>query len=481
MIRKPLILIVLLLLLATVSLVAAQSNLPGSGWKSGQQIQNVGTGNAQVVFTAYDKTGADFDCGSKSAPPGGSVNFLTDVDCTTVPAGFVGSAVVSADQPIAAIVNVNNRGVGQASGQYRGTDGSDVSNTIAFPLVKNNFFGRTTTFYVQNASTSPNNISWEFSVDGSTFSGSEPSVPANAMVVIIPGDDGVPAGTFGSLSVTGSGPLAGTSLEHEASAAVAQNLQASMAFTPSDYDTTAYCPLVRHAHTANEQTTGIQAQNVGAAAQTITVDYSYSVNNGPVQTKTVSSPAPVAPGASANFFAQDAALGIPAGALGSATVSGDGGGNIAVVVNDRGFQSTNPNRVTAYSCFPANSVSNNVLLPLYKEFFGGNTSGTQIQNVGNAGATCEVTYTPTGGGSPVVVTHGTPIPSCGSITFFDVTHLGSPSDISVVSGNAASLNNSFGGVSVSCNQPIVAIGNESSFGPTPSLQDTKNYEGFNQP
>jgi hypothetical protein len=273
--------------------------------------------------------------------------------------------------------------------------------------------------------------------------------------------------------------LAGTSLEHEASAAIAQNLQASMAFTPNDYDTTAYCPLVRHGHTANDQTTGIQAQNVGVAAQTITVDYSFSVNNGPVQTDTVTSPS-LAPGESFTFFGADATYGIPLGGLGSATVSGDGPGNIAVVVNDRGFKSTNPNRVTAYSCFPANSVSNNVLLPLYKEFFGGNTAGVQIQNVGNAGATCDVTYTPTGGGSPVTFSHNTPIPSGASITFFDVTHLGSPTGITVESGTAASLNGTFGGVSVTCNQPVVAIANESSFGGTPSLQDTKNYEGFNQ-
>jgi hypothetical protein len=480
MTRKPLILIVLLLLLASVSLVAAQSNLPGSGWKSGQQIQNVGNADAQVVFTAYDANGTEFDCGTKTAPPGGSVNFLTDVDCTTVPAGFVGSAVVSADQPIAAIVNVNNRGIGSASGQYRGTDGSDVSTNIAFPLVKNNFFGRTTTFYVQNASTSPNNISWTFNIGGATHAGSENAVPANAMVVIIPADSGVPTGGVGSLSVTGSGPLAGTSLEHEASAPIAQNLQASMAFTPSDYDTTAYCPLVRNAHTGNEQTTGIQAQNVGAAAQVISVDYSYSINNGPVQTKSVSSPAPVAPGASFTFFGADATFGIPVGALGSATVSGDGGGNIAVIVNDRGFKSVNPNRVTAYSCFPASSATNNVLLPLYKEYFGGNTAGIQIQNVGAAGATCDVTYTPTGGGASVTFSHGSPIPSGGSTTFFGVSTLQSPPGITVESGTAASLNNTFGGVSISCDQPVVAIGNESSFPPAASLQDTKNYEGFNQ-
>jgi hypothetical protein len=298
------------------------------------------------------------------------------------------------------------------------------------------------------------------------------------MVIFIPADANVPSGGVGSLTVTGTQPLAGTSLEHEAAAAVAQNLQASKAFTPNDYDGTAYCPLIRNGHTGNEQTTGIQAQNVGNSAQTISVDYSFSVGGGALQTKTVTSPS-LQPGASFTFFGADATYGIPVGGLGSATVSGDGGGNIAVVVNDRGFKSTNPNRVTAYSCFPASSTSNNVLLPLYKELFGGNTTGIQIQNVGGSGATCDVTYTPTGGGAAVVLSHSTPIASGSSITFFNAS---SPAagGLTVVSGNAASLNNSFGGVSIECNQAVVAIGNESSFPPASSLQDTKNYEGFNQ-
>jgi hypothetical protein len=470
--------VLLVVVLVSVSLVAAQ-NLPGSGWKSGQQIQNVGTANASVVFQAYSTTGQAYSCGSKTAPPGGSVNFLTDVDCASVPAGFVGSAVVSADQPIAAIVNVNNRGVGAAAGQYRGTDGADVAVSIAFPLVKNNFGGRTTTFYVQNASTTPNNINATFRVGATTYPKVYPSVPANAMVVITTADAGVPAGSVGSLTVTGSQALAGTSLEHEATAPVAQNLQASKAFTPNDYDDIAYCPLVRNAHTAGSQTTGIQAQNVGGAAQTITVDYSYRIGAGPLQTKSVTSPS-LAVGQSHTFFAGDPnpAIGLPAGALGSATVKGNGGGNIAVVVNDRGFATTNPNRVTTYACFAASGATANVVLPLYKEFFGGNTTGIQIQNVGASPATVQVKYTPNTG-SPVTFT-APAIPAGASATFFSVSTLASPSGISVVSGTAGSLNNTFGGVTITSNQPVVAIANESMSSPNPSLQDTKNYEGFNQ-
>ena len=95
--HKKIFVLVLALLLISVGIVSAQSgNLPGSGWWSGQQIQNVGSASTSVLFTAYDGQGNDFPCGNpKTAAPGQSVNFLTNSDCT-VPAGFVGSAVVSA-------------------------------------------------------------------------------------------------------------------------------------------------------------------------------------------------------------------------------------------------------------------------------------------------------------------------------------------------------------------------------------------------
>jgi hypothetical protein len=480
MTRKSVIVVVLLLVLASVSLVAAQSNLPGSGWKSGQNIQNIGSGAAQIVFTAYNQTGQEFDCGNKTAQEGEAVNFLTDVDCQGVPAGFVGSAVVSADQPIAAIVNVNNRGTGAAAGQYRGTDGSDVATNISFPLVKNNYFGRTTTFYVQNASSSPNNIAATFNTAAGSFNRTFNNVPANAMVVISPADAGVPTGqtSLGALIVTGSQPMAGSALEHEAAAAVAQNLQATKAFTPDDYDDVAYCPLIRNDHTANGQTTGLQVLNAGGAAQTITVEYSYT-QNGTLQSKTLTK-GPVAPNASVNFFgAED----LPAGVFGSATVTGDGGGNIAITVNDRGFKSVNPNRVTAYSCFAANSATNTSLLPQYKELFGGNTTGLQIQNVAESGsANCTITYrgqTNAGVKSEVTFENNDPIPAGSFLNLFNVSQ--AQANVTRTSGDAiGTLFNTFGGVVVTCDQPVVTQANESSFGAGASGQDTKNYEGFNQ-
>ena len=209
--HKKILVLVLALLLVSVGAVSAQSgNLPGSGWWSGQQIQNVGSASTSVLFTAYDGDGNDFPCGpAKSAGVGQSVNFLTNTECT-VPAGFVGSAVVSADQPIAAIVNVVNMPSGRAAGMYRGTDGADVANTIAFPLMKNNYFGRSTTLYIQNASSSANNITVTVKVGSATLTKMFTAVPARAMALVGPADVS-PAkhnNSFGSAPVTSTCALA---------------------------------------------------------------------------------------------------------------------------------------------------------------------------------------------------------------------------------------------------------------------------------
>ncbi len=461
--KKVIPFILIIVLLIVVGVVAAQSsNLPGAGWKSGQQVQNVGSATASVNFTAYDMSGSSFPCGAaRTVSAGGSTTYLTDIDCS-VQAGFIGSAVVSADQPIAAIVNVNNKGTGAASGQYNGTDGADVSTSISFPLVKNNHSGRTTTFYIQNASTAANNISVQFAMrDGGTYNKSYNGVPANAMVVVIPSDAGVPSGQgqVGSLTVTGSQPLAGTSLEHQNSAAVAENLQASKAFTPSDYDNTVNCPLVRNDHTSKAQTTGVQVQNVSASTQTITINYSTGQSNS----------ASVAAGASHTFYTPDD---LPANTLASATVSS--GGDIVAVVNDKGLDTSNPQRVTTYACFSDANASGTINIPLAKENRGGNQTGIQVQNAGGAGMTCEATYTNSGG--TVVVKNSSPAAAGASVTFNRI--YSSPAGITVVSGNPASLNNTNNGVVVSCDQSAVAIANESTISGT--AQDTKNYEGFNQ-
>lgn len=456
--------------LLTFGLVAAQSGLPGAGWQSGQQIQNVGAGPANISLVAYSLTGTSFDCASNTnVATGSSVTYLLNAtDCAAAPAGFIGSAVVSSDQEIAAIVNVNNRGAsGNAAGQYRGTDSASVATTISFPLVKHNFGGRTTTFYVQNTGATAADITATFvtgPLDGPTTSRNHvyANVPANSMVVVDPADAAVPASDLGSLTVTSTNALAGTSLEHEHTATLAGNLQASRGFAAADADTTLFCPLYRKAHTPNGFSTGVQVQNVSGSAQDIT--FEFTPNDGSAAyTETATA---VANGASYTFFAGNIA-GISNGKVGSAQVTS--AGNIVAVVNDRAFN-LNPSRLSTYSCFAASSATTTVVLPLYKEYFGGNTTGIQIVNAGNATATnVNVTYAPVGKAA-IVLSAGS-IPAGESVTMFGK------------SATTPALFNTYGGVTITSDQPIFAIANESSFagaGQTPSGQDNKNYEGFNR-
>ena len=458
---------------AGLSVAVAQSNPPGTGWTTGMQFQNVGNSAADVRLYLYTPQGQTIDCGSRTAQPGSSVNYLVDVHCA-IPTEFGGSAVVESTQPLRGIVHINNGLVGHAGGIYNGTTLEEISTTLLFPLVKHNHSGRTTTFHVQNASAAPANVTASFRVKGNTYTKQYNNVPPNAMVVVTPADAGVPAGNtqVGSLTVTGTGPLAGTSLEHEHSAAVAQNLQASKAFTPADYDDKVYCPLFRNAHTGMSLTTGAQVQNVGASAQTVTLTYRPR-DGGNTITKSEN----VQPGASATFYAPF--IGVPAGSVGSVTISS--GGDIVAVVNDEGMEN-GLRRTTTYACTPAKKATDRVVLPLYKEYWMGNTSGIQIQNVAENGAAAsiEITYIATNKSAQVKLAPGVNVAAGGSTTFFGVSDRISPSTMTVISGNPANLDTTYGSVVIESNTPIVAIANESGFGPGASQQDSKNYEGFNQ-
>lgn len=469
-IQKSLLVVFVLLALIGVAIADAQSNLPGSGWTSGQQIQNIGDNRSNIIFTAYGRDGAAYDCGSHMVDVGGAVNFQSHIDCS-LPGAFVGSAVVSSDEAMATIVNVNNRGTGTAAGQYRGTDDTEVSPTISFPLVKHNHFGRTTTFYVQNTGTAAANISYTFTMQGGqTVTRSINNVPSFAMAIIIPADAGIPAGNgqVGALTVQGTQPLAGAVLEHQHSAAVGQNLQAAKAFTPASYGTTAYCPLFRNAHTGRRLTTGAQVQNVSNVRQTVTLTYT-PVDGGASQ----SFSAAVDPGASATFYAPD--LGIAPNTYGSVIIKGEA--NIVAVVNDEG-NDRGVQRTTTYTCFPGQSATNRINLPLVKELFFGDTSGVQVQNVGNQAATITLTYIPADGSAAVTLRNLTPTAPGAAFTAWAVSR--SPDQVTVVSGNVAGLSGKNTSVVVESDQPILAIVNESSEGGQPSGIDSKTYEGVNQ-
>jgi hypothetical protein len=127
------------------------------------QIANLGSGAADITVTYYDGSGATNVSQNRtfsSVPAGGSVTVLQSTE-STLGAG-TWSAVVSSNQPIAAVVN-----------QQLGTDGSSSSippfssysgasqgaTTVVVPVMMENWFGYNTQLYIQNVGSGPADIS----------------------------------------------------------------------------------------------------------------------------------------------------------------------------------------------------------------------------------------------------------------------------------------------------------------------------------
>ncbi len=101
-----------IMLAVGVGVVAAQTGIPGSGWWTGETIQNVGSGTATIVVTAYDKNGSLTYTASQTITSGSAID-LTPSNFPGMPSGFIGSAVISSDQPVKVAVNVTNVGMGR--------------------------------------------------------------------------------------------------------------------------------------------------------------------------------------------------------------------------------------------------------------------------------------------------------------------------------------------------------------------------------
>lgn len=470
-------LVMLGILAVAVTVVVAQNGIPGTGWWTGEQVQNVGNATASIVVTAYDKTGAAQYTSSTTVTVGSAFTFSPS-SFTGMPSGFIGSAVVSSDQPIKAIVAVTNQqsgslGVagGKAAAQYQGTE--SAATTLYFPLAKNNRFGKTTAFYIQNAGTAAATASVVFNMDtGGSHTYTTPSIEPNKMVLVNPVDAGVPStgGTggrdnIGSMTVTSAQPLAGTVLEYTQGEAVATVLNGTRGFTSSDFDVKAYAPVVKNNRFG--RFTGVQVQNVSAGTITVTINY---VGVGGC-TGSFSESGSIAANASKTFVQSGATSPFPVNCTGSATINGTG--NFVAIVNESNLAGFTNAGIT-YSAMPDSSKTTKLSVPLFKDRRFNLSNGLQIQNVGTAAATNVVaTFSCKGAATFTAISNPRTIAAGGAYLFYH------PSTMTGVftAGNPFSSNNENCSVVVTSDQPVVGISNESP--DVAGLLDDENYEAFN--
>lgn len=477
--KKSLLALVIVFALAFAIVSASSAALPGSGWWQGASFQNVGSGTATVVLTAYDSASTDTYTHQLTVDQGASVTVLPN-DIPGLPSGFLGSIAASSDQPLAAQVNVTNRqaagyGVagGKAAAYYNGVNGDQTGTSWLFPLVKHNHFNKTTTFYLQNAGSAATTVDIEFFVGGNTYNYTTPSIGPGQMVAVEPGVATVPSGNgnIGAMEATSTEPIAAVMLEHEHSASVAVVLQGSGGFTPAGLGSEVFCPLFKKNYYGRNS--GMQVQNADAAAQNITV--TFVAQNGAETTSTANN---VAPGASVLFYGPDI-NNLPGGnanGLYSARVEGSSG-NVAVVVNESELPLVNPVQTsTTYACQASTSATTTVSYPAYKQNWFGRSTGMQVQNVGSSNA------------NNVVMTF---IDNNGTSYTTNALSIDAGAALNIVNAhtmsiwNGASLADStLSGVIIESDQPIMVVSNESSWLGTspdngPNSFDKSNAEGFN--
>jgi len=352
-------------------------------WVAGIQVANLDTQPATITIEFYDTNGTLVDTYTDPTPiPAGDARtyYVPAILPDSVATSFRGSAVVSSERNIAAIVNENagsgpgyDQPPGILRGSYTGIRAADTATTLYMPVAVKGYYGFNSQLVVQNAGATAD-INFEFfdQTGASIATYVASNVAANASVILeldtlIPTTGSIPSGFNGSVKVTSTSNLAGMVNNTDGSV-----LQTYNAFAPADGGTTLYAPAVFNAY--YNYVSSIQVQNIGTVPTDITVTYSDGI------VKTVTG---VGPGSSAMFY--QPTEGHASGWAGSATVTSTAADVVAVVAQLwPGVKASNYNA--------ASGGTMEIVAPaLFKNFYGYDTALT-VMNVGSVATDITVSY-----------------------------------------------------------------------------------------
>lgn len=373
-------------------------------WSTGFQVQNLSASTANISVTFYQQNGTALQPFSDTVAANGSKTYsvLNGTAGPSVPAGFNGSAVISADQPVAAILNISGNNFqygGSASGISAG------ATKVGLPLIQKNNGGFQTWCSIQNAGSAAASVTVTFaprdSASGNAFTTAAVSIqPGAATTIDTSAIAGLGTKFVGAATVNSSQPVA----------AICNQTGLGASKTLLTYDgfgagsTNVRAPLVQNGNGAagNLFSSGISIQNVGSTTTNITVAFSPNTrgsfqpanitfnNVAAGQTKTINTANATnnanAPGFGGNTAAQRY--------VGSATITSSSQPLVAVV-NQIGASSTG----SSYEGYNPLNGTTKVSLPLLMANNGGFNTAFQCQNVGSASATITVKYGPNSKGT----------------------------------------------------------------------------------
>ncbi len=256
-IRAALVFGIVLSVLLTGYVVAAPLSNPT--WISGIQVQNLDPINtANITITYYNSDGSQNASQADTISPGQSKTYFGN--SMAAGSGFAGSAVVSSDTKVAAIVNETASNPTMAE-SYDGVSSTATANTLYVPLVMKNNGGWSTTIYLQNAGSSDaTNVQLTFN-GTSNFVYTIPTIKAGASFVL-PQATMSQMGTkwIGSVTVNSNQPVAASINETNGSVLLAYSATTSGG-------SKVYAPLLMNNNKG--WYTGFQVMNVGSSAATV--------------------------------------------------------------------------------------------------------------------------------------------------------------------------------------------------------------------
>jgi hypothetical protein len=292
------------------------------GLSSGVQVQNLGMSAAAVSLTYVQDTGATWSQMASIAPLASATFYAPSHP--DLPDGFIGSAVIeSADgQPLAAHVSlIRADGVAMA---YAAQAGGNPAAPV--PLVLRNRNGWSSGIQVQNLGSAPSAVRLSFaSLDGAGGPWDQAGIVGHAIgaTFYLPSNPQLPEEFVGSAMVRSSGgePLV------VLTTSVNQRKHVGTAVTsPSEGAPAVYIP--RFSNEADGWRTGIQLQNLGAQAATVSLGFSDPLGAQVLQLDDV-----IPPRGAKTYYAPSI-QGLPSGFNGSLVIAGRGAASLSAVVND---------------------------------------------------------------------------------------------------------------------------------------------------
>lgn len=178
-------------------------NNGGGGYTSRVYIQNVTAGPANGSIKYYDRNGVIRGTQKINLPARGSISF--GQDSAGLPLGFSGSAAITTDVPVAAVVTASGPGGVKT---YKGAVATSGSVSVPF-LSAGDFGGWTTAIIVQNALPTPQPVTIRhFDPDGVSLGEISRTIPGSGQWVVYQRGDAAYSGRVRSADIKANGPIA---------------------------------------------------------------------------------------------------------------------------------------------------------------------------------------------------------------------------------------------------------------------------------